>query len=288
MRSLLTTIFLFLLKSCGRSASFRYLVAWWVRNHCFEDIGLSFQTLNGITLKIRTNSEWECFEEVFVQGEYDEAIDPFNPPKSWLDLGAFRGHFSVYLASLLGKHRKSPDYFFVVDPDDRALKAVEEALEQSSLQDCERYLIQAAVLPLGTDDTVFHRMKEGMGSSVGIKLFKEPGMDELIVPRLDETRLLDQLGGRHLDLIKVDVEGAECWLLQDYQKLLKMAKCVVLEWHGNNHANWTASEFESKFMELGFVRSDSKLNRKELDGISYEVMCFVRNEHCKAPQVCGS
>jgi len=73
------------------------------------DLGCSFKT--GATVKIRSHSDWILFGDVFVDGEYDEAIVKAlacvsaQQPLSCLDIGANSGFFifrAIDLAHRLG------------------------------------------------------------------------------------------------------------------------------------------------------------------------------------------
>src|SRR5215210_4823424 len=70
-----------------------------LRRLAWNAIRLTSVTTSGLTLRITNASDWHIFNEIFVRGEYDEAIsmalDSASNQMQVLDLGANVGFFSL-------------------------------------------------------------------------------------------------------------------------------------------------------------------------------------------------
>jgi FkbM family methyltransferase len=143
-------------------------------------------------------------------------------PASVADFGAHRGEF---FAALKSEHPVSPALLIEADP------ALAESLKRTF--DAEADVVHAAVVAEGKRGSVtFTRSMEPESSSVFKEWSAAYGIaDEMKVPAVEFSDAVKPLGGR-IDLIKLDVEGAEIGILES-ATASDLARCgqLTVEFH---------------------------------------------------------
>jgi FkbM family methyltransferase len=156
--------------------------------------------------------------EVMVDGDYDIPVS--GEVRTIVDLGANAGQSSVYLRD------RFPDAFILAveaDPDTARLTARNTRID-----------LNTAVLPAAvTDHDGAVTLTRLPGNSWGSNLFSawaSPESRRVEVPSVTLATLLCRYDVDHVDLLKVDVEGAEMMALTSDQALQRV-RCVVGELH---------------------------------------------------------
>lgn len=152
--------------------------------------------------------------EIWVDKIY-EKYPGFTPQKGWtvIDLGACSGEYSVY-ASVLGAKvlafEPHPDHFGVLSKN------------ASRFPNISPYPFAASnktgFITLHSTTVGAHSIMHGAGTPLKVYTVS---LDEFL-PDL-----------KSIDLLKMDIEGAELQVLQGAKKLLKRTKRVVAEIHGD-------------------------------------------------------
>lgn len=183
---------------------------------------------SGVTVRVSNHPEWVVFNEIFVEGEYDDALrdmladPPAGRPFSVLDLGANAGFFVLRTFDLL--QRLAPG---------RAAHVVAVEGAASTHRTLVRMLTEANTL--GGVTTAVHGL---VGKRTGAAAFAEyPSTtrnnlfeDNLVkktVPFVDVAALVPG----EVDLIKCDIEGAEELFLEHYPDLLARTRRIAIELH---------------------------------------------------------
>jgi FkbM family methyltransferase len=185
---------------------------------------------SGLELTVESPADWTLYNDIFVDGEYDESIRAVlsdasaERPITILDLGANVGYFALRLADAALRH-----------PADFRLIAVEPS--PRLVRQFERRIV--------AQPTIAGRVKvvhglAGKRNGTG-HLFESPlhfehsttprrGLKVVPVPYVDLDRLADEWP--EIDLLKCDVEGAELEVLQTYAgTLLPKVRRAVVELH---------------------------------------------------------
>jgi FkbM family methyltransferase len=198
--------------------------------------------LGDVRLEARPR-DWCAVEEVLLDGEYDFVARLFadRPPGTVLDLGANVGAFSARCLSLW--------------PGARVLAAEAAAdtfalLERNRARNpaCDWRVVQAA---LWNEDgsVVFAAAAQSTGSTVA-----RAGEQGERVPALRLATLLDRSAMGTVDLLKMDIEGAEEAVLLDEPALLDRVGTVIVEVHPQrcDHDRVVAL-LRERFTTLAFV-----------------------------------
>jgi FkbM family methyltransferase len=161
--------------------------------------------------------------EVFADKQYDQFSLP-QPPSTILDLGAHIG------TTLLALHVRYPEArLAAVEPDPMTFRRLERnlagLLQQTSLR-------QAAVTASDDDHVDFFPSDDAWESG------STPSEDRggpVKVPGRSFASLMRDLGLDHVDLLKVDIEGAEWALVSNLDD--RQFDTLVMEWHADMHGH---------------------------------------------------
>ena len=79
-------------------------------------------------------------------------------------------------------------------------------------------------------------------------------IDCLTIPSFTMSSLLQRCGFPHIDLLKVDIEGAEIQLFQNDTSWVDRVRSIAIEFHGNSRIE---SRFDELMQRFGFQVDDS-------------------------------
>jgi FkbM family methyltransferase len=176
---------------------------------------------------------------VFLHDEYDlRGLIP-GYPKTILDLGANVGMAAAYL------HAHFPEAGFIcVEPDQRNLPLLHKTIAANR--------IQAQVVPAAISAEP-GRLRLRVGDNPTCSALETSPMHQLDgsveVTVTTVPRLMAQHGWESIDLIKIDIEGAEVDLLSRNNHWLSKVGAIILEIHPNT----TSQEIGSFLSPFGFT-----------------------------------
>jgi FkbM family methyltransferase len=200
---------------------------------------------------VRDRADLAVLFEVFMTREY-EGPSP-QGAELVLDLGAHTGASVVWW-----RHLYPAAEIVAVEPDPESF----ELLARNVGDDARVRLIQAALAP-GTGPTAFVSAPQSWESHLS------RGADEAAtsVPGVSLENLLAQVtGGRRIDLLKADIEGAERWLLDSS---LASVSALVVEMHDSGGAPIEGADLHEVAAREGM---------RQLRGRSPGVAWLVRDE----------
>jgi FkbM family methyltransferase len=171
--------------------------------------------------------------EVFFAGCYEPQESAFvrsvlKPGMSFVDMGSNWGFFALMAAYLTGPAGR----VVALEPDPRVFRKLKSNVERNRLQQVHVLQVAAAdrdahLVLAGHDE---HNENPGMS-----RLVESGGASELnfAVPARQLDSLLDEIGLHTIDLLKIDVEGAEHMALAGMEAGLKRFRYrrILLELH---------------------------------------------------------
>lgn len=164
-----------------------------------------------VAWRLGPKSDFGVLQEIFTQRAYELSIPT---PSVILDLGSHMG------ASLLYFRSRYPDARIIgVEPDPRTFERLRQNAAQLGVE-----VRHAAVTPRDGEVT-FYPARQGWSSSL-----YPNGSDPVVVTGRSLDSLLDELGLATVDLLKLDVEGAEHDLLASSRRLSDV-RMIVGELH---------------------------------------------------------
>lgn len=207
------------------------------------------------------------------RGQYEAAeteavLDRLKPGMTVVDAGANIGHYAMIAAAAVGPPGRVAA--FEPDAENHAALAANLALNGFANARAEQLALGAgpAELALYRDDA-----NRGGHSLIRANVQKQGGAATVRVVALDDYAA-QNLAGRRIDFIKIDVQGAEAAVLAGASKILArdMPDLLIEFWpHGIRATGADPMQLIEGLLKLGYalaiVESGRPGNRRLLDGI---------------------
>jgi len=222
------------------------------------------RAVSRMRIRLESVASFVLFEEMFEQASYRRVIDEIKPC-TFIDLGCNVGWFPCLIAEC---GSRTLPIGLMVDADPRSVERTSWLLEENRLAGCK--LLWGAVGMKGSKEGVFYMNPSDTQSSLKEFGANHPfpvkgSVKKVQVPILDIGKeWIEVHGSRRVDLLKVDIEGAEGdFLRQEVDFLASLVETIVLEWH-----KWhiTLEDIRGILCPLGFVEI-SILEEDELGGV---------------------
>ncbi len=194
-------------------------------------------------LRYGTSDETTLTEVVFEQ-VYRPVVEAVPGCRFVFDLGANIGLASRYFAAAYPGCR-----ILAVEPDDRNLALFNRNL---AAVPADRWAVLRAAV-WHCDEPVALRLPAVEVEYHGIQVAAPTASDTVTVPGVTPAGLIERSGFPHVDLMKVDIEGAEAGLFQGDTAWLARVNAIAIEFHHDSRA---ASDFDRVVAAHGFTVRD--------------------------------
>lgn len=177
--------------------------------------------VGGLTVNYRFNrGDLQSLREVLTEEVY--ACELPLVPCSLLDLGANIGLWSLWMAERASEARKP--HILAVEPVAENARVTEANFQANALPG---RVIEAAVGRRSGEAWFEARAESNLGRVVGT----HDGVGRIRVPVIGIDDLLAQFPDGRVDVVKMDIEGAEAELLTDDVSWLSRVRALMVEWH---------------------------------------------------------
>jgi len=241
---------------------------------------LRLRTRGGLRLDIADQGAWGCLEEVFLGAAYEPFFRHLHDVRGWVDLGCNVGFFSLALwDSILQRNPNAPlPRVLMGDANEHCLTMVRRALDNNQLSgpwNCRHIVVG----PPG-ETVSFAQFRFSVHSGI---FSAQRGEKNYRYPTTDLPSLLSGLGPE-MDLLKLDVEGAERFIFELHPHLLGRFRFGLCEWHaphfpGNSLRQW----IKTHKLELLEMRSQTAEGYDSARGHTWDSpvgMALWRNPSC--------
>jgi FkbM family methyltransferase len=223
----------------GWSVLIRYLGRWHDRRGTVMSPEKVAFTYRGRRIEFELNDSYlGAFKGVFIDEEYDCTPVLRQGPGRILDLGGNIGFGSVFFAQLFPQAA-----FAIVEPDPRNLPLLRRNLETNRVQ---AMIVDGAIGPAAG------RFRLRLGKDPACSSLDGTGLHELSesvdVRVATVPEILEKSGWDRIDLIKIDIEGAEEDLLSRDNGWLARVGAILIEVHPNT----TVERLNSHLAPYGF------------------------------------
>lgn len=175
--------------------------------------------------------DWLAFQQVFVDGEYDW---PGSEPLWVMDAGANCGYASLWLNARFPNAK-----ICSIEPHPVLARSIRETLKRNEVP---ATVIQAALSSIdGTAQLHFGSLSTTHSLHTGRPL---GGSGSVEVETISMPTLLERLEWPRIDLLKLDIEGAEVELLAGTPSWLSRVRAIVGELHGAYGPEQLAADLE--------------------------------------------
>ena len=205
-------------------------------HHCIDFIlarwPLRKTTPHGCRYCIHTVAGLIVANEIFGTDVYVDAVRLANP-KTFVDLGANVGYFPLLVADLTGSKSICG---LVVEPNPGLIPAINSHIQINGLANVRT--IQAAVTTAGQVGHIdFFINPSNIASSVSGEfnplIVAGTGIQKISVATVDINLAWEEHFPNEpvVDLLKIDIEGAEMDFLQGNPEFMARVGAVLIEWH---------------------------------------------------------
>lgn len=169
----------------------------------------------------KSNSDIEIFYQVFCELQYDMLFYLDFTPRRIIDCGSNVGYSCLYFAD------KFQDAEIVaIEPESNNFALLE--LNTCNYGNIRRY--HAAIW----DHPAVLSIKDEMQGSAGFEMQEKDNPGSANLPGITISQVADENGFDVIDIVKLDIEGAEYDLfLNDPHDWLSRTKCLIIELHDN-------------------------------------------------------
>lgn len=207
--------------------------------------------------RVNTSDRW-AFGQVFVRQEYGSLPADLRP-KLILDCGANVGYTSVYFLTRYASSR-----VIAVEPDPRNFQILQQNLAPYG----ERALaINAAIWSEPTHLKLCSAPEDGKGEWAFWVRECQPG-ETPDVSAVDIQTILSDSGFGQIDIVKIDIEGAETHIFsQNYDGWIDKVESFLIELHGPEAESVFRSALEKgsfRFSRMGEVTVARRVNDIDL------------------------
>lgn len=179
----------------------------------------------------RSSSDFAVFDQVFVEGEYAPLLFLVENHKiqirSIVDLGANIGFATIFLKSHFTTAK-----IFSIEPYAPNFEMLKKNVEMNNFQ--EITFIQKAIWSHDTPVTIVRDWCDGRDWAVQVSESKKSKEE---VSAISLTTLIDENNLTGIDLLKIDIEGAELNLFKNDLRLPSIlkskVKIIAMELHGS-------------------------------------------------------
>jgi FkbM family methyltransferase len=227
----------------GWSVFFHYLGRWYDRRKVAMPTRNVPFSYHGRHLEFEmTNQYTAALKDIFKDNQYDCAREFGQSPSRILDLGGNIGLSSVFFSKAFPEAKLA-----VVEPDPRNLTLLRKNL---GLNGASAMVVDGAVGHRAGTLTLRYGVNPTCSSTT---LTEWTAIHELVneieVPVTTVPKVMEQAGWDHIDLLKIDIEGAEEELLSRDNQWLAKVEAIIME----VHANTTIERLNGHLAPFGFI-----------------------------------
>ncbi len=184
-------------------------------------------------IKLRKNtSDLSVYKQIFIDGEY--CISRNSTPEIVVDLGANIGLFSIYISKIYPNAK-----VFCIEPDPRNFAILAENLSGRA----NFILLNNAIWNIETElDLNLHNLGGEWGTRVS-PIITDKTLH--LVASLTMNQLVKRNSLKSIDILKIDIEGAEENLFSANIEWIKFVKEIIIELHDDLQPGCSKSFFSA-------------------------------------------
>jgi FkbM family methyltransferase len=239
----------------------------WLWRKLSDYMHLDYRLPSGIRLKIASYSDWCIYNDIFIIGEYDEAIEAAlqkaSPTEVFhlVDLGANVGFFTLRVLDLINRRKISFPAIscLLVEASPRLEQAIRDHLQSAHLASLQTQVVIGLVgkrtgharLELRASECMNQVVAAGRGHARTMAYY-------------DLDQALTEVA--NIDLLKCDIEGSERDFLDNYPHLLRKTQAAIFEFH---EPQCPASVGVPELMKAGFINNRVLYDQGQAQTVSF-------------------
>jgi len=195
------------------------------------EIKISTRTIDGIKFSYLNQEEFEAiYKSIFKKKKFNDFKINHDSPLI-LDCGAHIGLTILYFKQLFPRAK-----IIAFEPDPIIFKVLGKNVDQNNLKNVR--LVNTALSDKKGTETLFAGRTRDM-LTWGNAIVKNPWYDSLRFRaiKVPSFKLSSFVAQQKVDLIKLNIEGAEGRVLKEIENKLSKVNEIVMEFHGNSTNN---------------------------------------------------
>jgi len=203
--------------------------------------------IKGEVVLREVGSDGLTFHEVLKDQVYREVVSRVRKCESVIDLGANIGLSSLYFAARYPSSR-----IFAVEPDPRTYELLEQNVAELK-QEGRCQTLRAAVW--GTQKKLVMQQPRGEDhfSAFTTREATDTQSSEETVTGVSILDIIKESGFETVDVLKIDIEGAETELFRGQSDWLRSVRAIAIEFHGTSRQD---CDFDRLMSQYGFRTFD--------------------------------
>jgi len=222
---------------------------WWLgvqsyRNIIPYDKKIVYKLCNGLRLNAFGHpGDLQIIREIFLHNSYSKLIN-FSEIKTIVDLGAHKGYFALQLAHEIGKEAR----ILCVEPESTNLKQLKLNIQKNDLS--SQITVEGCAVHTTDGYVTLYTAAFTPGNTIYKKLLA--GKKRKVNVRCKPLKtLLDKHKFNRIDLLKLDIEGAEYEVIFNLKDdILDRVKYLAIECH--EIEGYSISNMSSYLEDKGF------------------------------------
>jgi len=194
---------------------------------CYNSSDMNKLNINGISIYNRNEAEAkEIYSSIFSRGDYSVSINTDSP--LIIDCGAHIGLATIYF-----KKKFPSSKITAIEANPETLSFLRKNIKANKIKDVEviwgALTKKTGILPLyvdpdnanpwSWDDSIIKDIWSDMPSRKTKKIVQVPAVH------------LSEIIASKVDLIKLDIEGAECEVIEEVESKLDLVNSIIIEVH---------------------------------------------------------
>jgi FkbM family methyltransferase len=213
-----------------------------------QEITLRLRRPSGTSVTLRPSSnDAYTFREIFIDEVYLAALQRVSPLRTIIDLGANIGLASLYFSAARPDVRS-----FCVEPEPANMMLLQRNMASWMHKRACRTLL-GAVWSRGGNLTL-EPLEEGHVNQLVCREAGPTDDDQRSVSGFSMPDILEHAAFDYVDLLKIDVEGAESEAFSGALDWLKRVGAIAIEFHGDSRRT---CDFDQKVSAYGFTIIDT-------------------------------
>lgn len=200
-----------------------------VRNYLWKMLKVKTRLKSGLWLKIQSDSDFSVFSEIFLNKEYDDAIQFFFSENIAhpliLDLGANVGYFSLRIADELLQRNNDNFLIYSIEASDSNYSLLKDRINQPLLSN--KIIATHGLAGLKTGFAYLSTNTNHFGFGI------TNNRTSTKVNYVNIENLINELN-IPISIMKCDIEGSEEIFLSQYPLLLQKVNIAVIEFHNSS------------------------------------------------------
>lgn len=198
---------------------------------------------------------------------YSVVMSLIAPGDSVIEVGANVGYYTTAMASAVGPKGS----VVALEANARLIELVRRSVTLNGMPDRVQLVGKAAMDQPGTVSFMTSRSRSGFGY---VSIWNDVPFEDSKLSEVEAVRL-DDLGVKRVDLIRLDAEGSEPFILRGAEALLKANPdvVIVMEWSVVQMSSRTSvEEFVTWLAQMGFrfwrIQFDGGLEAVDLNEVA--------------------